>query len=261
LSGARARQHATMRPLAKGALTLAIVGGLVGLVIAAKPGSGPAALRPGADGPPSKPRTHRPEHVASSPPPPSDPAPTAQTSATGATSAPASIDSAWREHGKTAVVRSENELDSPPTGLLAIQAPARWDEPRALKFFHLKKHYRAHRKQRRFEPATAAELSGAAVKMTGAFMPIDPIPDDGRVKRFWLANPVVVMAGCVFCTPPTMADLVYVTTGDEPLEVDREILFRSVLMLELLGRLRLGPHQSSDGVQYLFAMELRKRLD
>lgn len=135
------------------------------------------------------------------------------------------------------------------------------EQPTPLKFFGLKQHYRAYRKRSGFDAELLQSLSGAAVKMTGAFMPIDPIPDDGKVKRFWLANPLVVMAGCVFCTPPTLADLVYVTTGEQPLAVDREKLFSSVVMLELLGRLRLGPQTTADGVQYLFGMELRERLD
>ncbi|MBW2529607.1 MAG: DUF3299 domain-containing protein, partial [Deltaproteobacteria bacterium] len=167
---------------------------------------------------------------------------------------------AFAEHGRDAVLRGTAALDGGGAGLLPVAVEPRWGAPQTLKFFHLKKHYRAYRRAQGFDPAVVGELSGAAVKMTGAFMPIDPIPDDGVVSRFWIANPVGVMAGCVFCTPPTLADLVYVTTPRGPIEVDREKLFRGVLILELLGRLRLGPH-GADGVEYLYALELRERLD
>jgi hypothetical protein len=91
-------------------------------------------------------------------------------------------------------------------------------------------------------------------------MPIDPVPKSGEMQRFWLANPVVVMAGCIFCFPPTLGDLVYVTT-DEPLAVDRERLYRSVVYAKLLGRLELGPAKSGDGVEYLFSLKMRERLE
>lgn len=268
-----------MKPVAKGVLTVAIIGGLAALVIVTKPGprSGRLANQPAAASPhPARPAPHPGSSTTASASAHTTAttasAPTSATMASAspnaatasanssAASAPAAVDSSWREHGKTAVVRSHAELGARPAGLLPLKATPSWDEPTSLKFFHLKKHYRAFKRQGHFEPDTASALSGAAVQITGAFMPIDPIPDDGRIARFWLANPVVVMAGCVFCTPPTMADLLYVTT-DEPVEVDRETLFRSVLMLELLGRLRLGPHTTSDGVQYLFGLELRERIE
>ena len=94
----------------------------------------------------------------------------------------------------------------------------------------------------------------------GAVMPIDAVPKSGKMSRFWLANPMVVMAGCVFCNPPTMADLIFVSTPKgAPLEVDRERLYRGVVYTKLPGRLRLGPHTSSDGVEYLFSLELKER--
>jgi len=92
-------------------------------------------------------------------------------------------------------------------------------------------------------------------------MPIDPVPRSGEMQRFWLANPVVVMAGCVFCNPPTLGDLVYVTTDGAPLVVDRERLYRSVVYATLLGRLELGPGKSDDGVEYLFSMKMRERTE
>ena len=92
-------------------------------------------------------------------------------------------------------------------------------------------------------------------------MPIDPVSDSGEMKRFWLANPVIVMAGCVFCNPPTMGDLVYVTANAAPITIDPERLFRGVVMLRVLGRLELGPQKSSDGVEYVFGFELRKLVE
>jgi hypothetical protein len=181
--------------------------------------------------------------------------------ANAAAADPSATTTAFAEHGRQAVLRIDAGGGRSKIGLLPVAGPPRWSAPQPLKFFALKKHYRSFRKRGGFEPAAVEALSGAAVKMTGAFMPIDPLPDDGRAERFWLANPLVVMAGCVFCTPPTLADIVYVTSDYGPVEVDREKLFRGVLILDLLGRLRIGPQVTDDGVEYLFGLELRERLD
>jgi hypothetical protein len=54
---------------------------------------------------------------------------------------------------------------------------------------------------------------------------------------------------------------VLVTASREPLEVDPERLFRGVVVVKLLGRLRLGPARTKDGVEYLFGMELEREMD
>ena len=245
-----------MKGPGKALVTVATVGALAALVVVTKPGPEPVGARRSGVGVASSrstgadPSPARPHRSASA-------EPAASASAVG----PTAGSTAFVEHGRHAVLRTDAGTGSSRIGLLPVAAPPRWAAPEALKFFSLKKHYRGFRKRGKFEPAVVGALSGAAVKMTGAFMPIDPLPDDGRVGRFWLANPVVVMAGSVFCTPPPLADLVYVTTSQGPIEVDREKLFRGVLILELLGRLRIGPQVTSDGVEYLFGMELRQRLD
>jgi hypothetical protein len=164
-------------------------------------------------------------------------------------------------HGPESVVRTREQLGAAGKAPRPAAGPARWDQPRSLRFSELKKIYRAYRRDRDFDRATVARLSGAAVQIKGAVMPIDPVPESGEMPRFWLANPIVVMAGCVFCLPPTMADLLYVHARGEPFEVDREKLYRTVVRKRLLGRLELGPVRTPGGVEYLFGLELKEVLD
>ena len=107
----------------------------------------------------------------------------------------------------------------------------------------------------------AERLNGAAIAIVGAVMPIDPVPADGRLSRFWLANPAVVTRGCVFCKPPTMSDLIYVEVPGDPFVVDREELYRSVVLVPTLGRLRLGPGTTKDGVTWLLSLDFRETID
>jgi hypothetical protein len=163
-------------------------------------------------------------------------------------------------HGPNAVVRSGEEIGAGAAVRLPLGTPV-WSAPVDLSFSALKALRRRYREVKTFAPEDVARLHGAAVVFRGALMPIDPIPKSGEMRRFWLANPVVVMAGCVFCFPPTMADLVYVTTEGAPFVVDRERLYRSVEYAKLLGRFELGPGVSDDGVEYMFSMEMRERLE
>ena len=163
------------------------------------------------------------------------------------------------EHDENAVVRTKERLME--TARQRPRIKPNWKEPIEMTFGDIRRTYRQYRKHKDFEPEVVARLNGAAVAVTGALMPIDPVGKSGRMKRFWLANRLVVMAGCVFCNPPTMGDLVYVRTRGGPLKVDREELYRSVVTARLLGRLELGPFESKDGVQYLFGLELKRRLE
>ncbi len=161
-------------------------------------------------------------------------------------------------HGPSDVVRSRDRIDS-PTKKRQKFAP-KWDSPMALTFSTLKRHYRRYRNDGDFGEEQVRALSGAAVKLRGAVMPIDPVPESGEMKRFWLSNPVIVMAGCVFCRPPTLADIVYVTLPkNAPFKVNREKLYRGIVITEILGRLDLGPVKA-DNVDYLFGLELKERL-
>ncbi len=161
-------------------------------------------------------------------------------------------------HGPSDVVRSRDKIDNARRARPRFEP--RWDTPTKLTFAALKRHYREFKEQGDFKEGTIRALSGAAIQLRGAVMPIDPVPESGEMKRFWLSNPVIVMAGCVFCRPPTLADIVYVTMpGGRPFEVDRERLYRGIVITEILGRLLLGPVEA-DGVDYLFGLELKERL-
>ena len=167
----------------------------------------------------------------------------------------------WLDHGRSAVVRVDQR---PEEKLVFAERPRfepRWDSPTTLRFVDLKEHYRAFRKANDFAVEAVERLSGAAVVIAGAVMPVDPIADSGEMRRLWLANPAIVMAGCVFCSPPTLGDLVLVTASRRPLEVDPERLFRGVVVVRLLGRLHLGPARTADGIEYLFGMDLERELD
>jgi len=109
-----------------------------------------------------------------------------------------------------------------------------------------------------FNVNVVRELNGAAVEIEGAVMPIDPIGPNGELKRFWLARPAVVTAGCVFCKAPSLGDLVYVTTRGAPMKVDREKLYSGVIIAKVVGRFELGPTAAKDGTEYLFGLELKK---
>ena len=161
-------------------------------------------------------------------------------------------------HGEDAVVRAGENLGGKIDRKRLTGTPD-WSSPASLGFGDFKKLRRQFRRAGDFTPDELSRLHGAAVIVRGALMPIDPVPESGKLERFWLANPIVVMAGCVFCNPPTMADLVYVRTNGAPLKVDRERLYRSVVYAKLLGRFELGPGKSEDGVEYMFGMDLEER--
>jgi hypothetical protein len=220
--------------------TASVIGGIGALAIAfylTKPGGGSSA--------PARPRIAQPargtERRAAAPAP---------------TASPSQV---VRDHGENAVVRAGESVVA-QAAALPLATPV-WDAPVDLTFSSFKALRRGYREAKAFSPEDVARLHGAAAVVRGALMPIDPIPKSGEMRRFWLANPVVVMAGCVFCFPPTLADLVYVTTDGAPLVVDRERLYRSVEYAKLLGRLRLGPGASDDGVEYMFSMEMKERLE
>lgn len=127
---------------------------------------------------------------------------------------------------------------------------------RKLNFRGLKKVYTYFRLKDKFPEVVLKSLNGAAVEMTGAIMPVDRIPDDGVFPAFWLSNPVIVLAGCVFCSPPTMADIVYVSksVGEIPFSVEREKLFKQVVLVKVTGKLIFGPETNGDQT-YLFRIK------
>jgi hypothetical protein len=137
-----------------------------------------------------------------------------------------------------------------------------YNKPLDLTYYSLKKIYTYYRLKNKFPQPVVNALNGSAITLTGVVMPVDPIPKSGIMLRFWLANPVVVMAGCVFCNPPTMADLIYVEIpfGVKPLKINREKIFTDIVMIKLKGRFFFGP-QKKDGVQYLFKMDYNSSIE
>ncbi|HQB11002.1 MAG TPA: hypothetical protein PLW37_14150, partial [bacterium] len=99
------------------------------------------------------------------------------------------------------------------------------------------------------------KLNGVVVVMIGAVMPVDKIPEDGNFTAFWLSNPSIVLAGCVFCNPPTLADIVYAykDRGENPFKFEREKLFKQVVLVRVTGRLFFGPETIKDQT-FLFSI-------
>jgi hypothetical protein len=164
-------------------------------------------------------------------------------------------------HGPNDVVRTR-DVEVKAAAAPRPRFEPKWDAPTTLTFASLRKYRREFRQNGDFSDGTVRALSGAAVVIKGAVMPIDPIPASGEMKRLWIANPLVVMAGCVFCAPPTLADIVFVQTpAGKPYEADRERLYRSVVIAEARGRMVLGPLKGRDGVEYMFGLELKEISD
>jgi len=145
-------------------------------------------------------------------------------------------------------------------GALTVFEP-QWNNPFNLTFSTLVKEYRHYKTESSFIPDGLPKMNGGAVSISGAVMPIDAPPESGEMRRFWLANPTVVMAGCVFCNPPTLADLIYVNAESKPLKVDREELYRGVMVVRILGRFFVEAAKTADGVEYLFRMEMKELED
>ncbi len=164
------------------------------------------------------------------------------------------------KHGTGATVRARGSIRGKAKTKLKLHTPD-WKQPVPLTFRKLDKNYQYYRLHKEFFPQGLPVVHGGAVEIAGAVMPIDTPGPNGELKRFWLANPVVVMAGCVFCNPPTLADLVYVEVQGDPIQVDREELYRSVMMKRLLGRLFIGPEKTADGVEFVFKMALKRILE
>ena len=181
--------------------------------------------------------------------------------ATGDGGAPTAASVPVSKHGKNAVVRSKEGGSVKLPVVKRQRFRADWDHPIEVPFREFKRLRREYRRDKDFTAETLQRFSGAAVQVRGAVMPIDPVGEEGVLRRFWIANTMIVMAGCVFCFPPTMGDLVYVDASSKPYEVDREQLYRSIVKVEALGRLELGPNRSSDGVEYMFGLELKEISD
>jgi len=146
---------------------------------------------------------------------------------------------------------------APPPPTSAVD----WSHPIVFSQRRRNELYEHRRRNRSFPAGVVAELHGASIEVTGAVMPIDPVPSDGSLNRFWLSEPSIVMAGCAFCNPPTLGDLVYVERGEVEFRVEPERLYDAVVIVKVIGRLFLGPARTTDGVEYLYRLELKEVLD
>ncbi|HRZ78833.1 MAG TPA: hypothetical protein P5044_02395 [bacterium] len=167
-----------------------------------------------------------------------------------------SISDSYQKHGEKVVLKAADKLNEKEKkhGSYDIVEPD-FSRLHPLTFGGLKKVYTYFRIKESLPAEVVEKLNGAAVVMTGAVMPVDKIPEDGNFSAFWLSNPSIVLAGCVFCNPPTLADVVYVykDRGETPFKVEREKLFKQVVLVRVIGRLFFGPEKRGDQT-FLFSI-------
>ncbi len=173
---------------------------------------------------------------------------------------PRPIEDPRAKHGDNAILRARNHLpDQTESETEFTLQEVDWSKAYPLTFLKLKRNYQYYVVKQHFAKQGLPRVHGGAVTLVGAVMPFETPGEDGKMSRFWLANPTVVMAGCVFCNPPTLADLVYVETK-EPIKVDREDLYRGIVRLKILGRFFLGAEKTKDGAEYIYKIELKEVL-
>lgn len=167
-----------------------------------------------------------------------------------------SISDSFKKHGADAVLKPGDKLVEKEKyhGKYTLNEPD-FSNLHPLNYQGLKKVYTYFRLKESMPEVVVNKLNGAAVVMTGAVMPVDKIPEDGNFTAFWLSNPSIVLAGCVFCNPPTMADIVYVykDSGENPFKFEREKLFKQVVLVRVTGRLFFGPETIKDQI-FLFSI-------
>lgn len=184
-----------------------------------------------------------------------------KVAATQAPSAPTGAASPIEaRHQQGDAVRAAKNATLAALGHLPLAA-ANWNAPTPLTFRNIRTNYDYLQVHKEFLPEGLPKANGQAVELSGAVMPIDKPPEDGRMTRFWLASPKVVMAGCVFCNPPTLGDLVYVEAEEHPLVVDREDLYRGVVVVRVLGRFFIKHQKTREGVEYLFRMDMKQVIE
>ncbi|HOW52104.1 MAG TPA: hypothetical protein PLV42_08710 [bacterium] len=169
------------------------------------------------------------------------------------------VKKSYTEHGRQIIVKNAgNAAAFKKAGSNFAQVEPNWDAPYNLNYQGLRKVNLYLTMYEKWPKEVLQQLNGAAVTISGMVMPTGPVPQDGRMIDFWLANPTVVMAGCVFCNPPTLADLLHVETmsGSKPLVVDREQLYTDIVPVTVTGRLSFGYKKTADGVESLFQIEL-----
>lgn len=167
-----------------------------------------------------------------------------------------SISDSYKKHGTNVALKAVDKLNKKEKeheGYQVVEPD--FSNLHPLTFGGLKKVYTYFRIKESMPQEVVEKLNGAAVVMTGAVMPVDKIPEDGVFRVFWLSNPSIVLAGCVFCNPPTLADIVYVYKdgGENPFKFAREKLFKQVVLVRVSGRLFFGPETRKDQT-FLFSI-------
>ncbi len=170
------------------------------------------------------------------------------------------VKKSYSEHGREVVVKSAGDAKAyRKAGERFRENEPNWDQPFQLSYQGLRKVFLYLRLYEKWPQEVIAQMNGAAVTISGLVMPTGRVPPDGTMMDFWLANPIVVMSGCVFCNPPTLADLIHVEaiSGMRPLTVNREQLYTDTVPVTVTGRLFFGYHKEKEGVESLFRIEMR----
>ncbi len=170
------------------------------------------------------------------------------------------VKKSYTEHGRQVIVKNAgNAAEYKKAGTKFALVEPNWEAPYNLSYQGLRKVNLYLRLHDKWPTEVLEQLNGAAVTISGVVMPTGPVGSDGKMIDFWLANPVVVMAGCVFCNPPTFADLIHVEamSGAKPLTVNREQLYTDTIPVTVTGRLTFGYKKTVDGVESLFQLDMR----
>jgi hypothetical protein len=133
-----------------------------------------------------------------------------------------------------------------------------WNSPKKISYSYLRLITQKRKNAEKIFPeGVVDEINGAAVELTGAVIPAEDVPRSGEMKRFWLVNPRVILAGCVYCNPPALSDMVFVVTaqGQKALRVSPEELYNRIVTVTVKGRFFLGPERTSEGLEYLYRIE------
>jgi hypothetical protein len=168
----------------------------------------------------------------------------------------ANITDSYKKHGDNVALKAMdklNEKEKKHSGYHVVEPD--FSSPQLITYKGLKKVYTYFRLKESLPMEVVDKLNGAAIVMTGAVMPVDKIPEDGVFRVFWLSNPSIVLAGCVFCNPPTLADIIYVykDRGENPFKFEREKLLKQVVLVRVTGRLFFGPEIRNNQI-FLFSV-------
>lgn len=169
-----------------------------------------------------------------------------------------SLQDSYAEHGENSFIKPKMKVNKGKTPEKISTVEADFSKPLGITFYGLKKIFMYHHINGRYPKKIAEGFNGMAAKIIGTIMPVETVPESGEMTRFWLANPKVVMAGCIFCNPPTLADIIYVympANGNKLFKVDREKLYKQITMVTVTGRFFIVPGAVT-GTEYLFSLEL-----